>query len=135
MEEKITKEEIKKLQEKDLMFINIPGRMGDISCTLVINDNEKYVFYKIDNMYKYMDILCEIFPIWNNDVMNYEKGLNTSKYKFLDMGMGNYLCIDKEIYDKYITYLLELSQKNDLNYQPSINYKIWKKAINNMINN
>ena len=117
------------------MFINIPGRMGDISCTLVINDNEKYVFYKIDNMYKYMDILCEIFPIWNNDVMNYEKGLDTSKYKFLDMGMGNYLCIDKEIYDKYITYLLELSQKNDLNYQPSINYKIWKKAINNMINN
>ena len=139
METLITKEELKKLNEKDLMFITIPGRMGDIyGCTFVINKNGKYIFYRIENMYKYMDILCEVFPIWSNDLKNANIKFKSDKYEYLYMGMGNGLCIDKTIYDKYMHYLKELVRKkeeNELDYKPSINYTIWDEAIKNMINN
>ena len=143
MEILITKEELKKLNENDLMFITIPGRMGDIyGCTFVIIENNKYIFYRIDNMYKYFNILCEVFPILNNDLKKASKRFESNKYKYLYMGMGNGLCIDKNIYDKYIYYLMKYVKKSNLyngekefEYQPCINYEVWKTALKDMINN
>lgn len=58
------------------------------------------------------------------------------------MGMGNGLCINKEIYDKFIPYLIKNAKRSNLyhgeknlEYQPAINYEMWEKALNDMINN
>ena len=46
---KITKEEFYTLDEKDLMFITNPGRMGDEEgVTFVIKSNNNYTVYRID---------------------------------------------------------------------------------------
>lgn len=51
---KISKEEFKKLDEKNLMFITNPGRMGDEDgITFSIKEGNKYTLYRVNGwMYK-----------------------------------------------------------------------------------
>ncbi len=143
MKENITKEEVMKLNEEDLMFITIPGRMGDIyGSTLVIRKDNKYIFYRIDNLFKNLDIIDKVFPIWSKSLKDFKKKYESDRYNYIYMGMGNGLCINKEIYYKFIPYLIKNAHKSNLyhgeknlEYQSAINYEMWEKALNDMINN
>ena len=137
---KVTDEDIKKFNEDDLMFITNPGRMGDMyGSTFVMNDNGILKEYYVDNIFKCISIV-EVFPEWKNTVSNTNNESN--KYKYVYMGFGNGLCVDKRIYDKYYPYLLDEAKKDNLyekefgdNYNPCINYSHWEHALERMIEN
>ncbi len=149
-EKKINKEELLQIDEKDVMFITSPGRMGDVDgSTFVIKVNNKYVAYRVgtwgveykDNNYISFDDMLEHFPKWNNALKNCNKNKCNDKYIYVYMGFGNLLCVDKSIYDIYYPYLLEVVKKQDMysldengDYNPCLNFPSWIPALENMIN-
>lgn len=81
--------------------------------------------------------------MWIDTWNNYSKEGYSGKYNYIYMGFDNGLCIDKSIYDEFITYLIE-EVKNYESYNPSkdvlnqegrIYFNTWKKAYINFINN
>ncbi len=144
IKKKIRKEDFLKLNENDIYFITIPGRMGDEdSITFILKENNNYYIYKIDGLIypssnpkkdqiTLKDIIKQ-FPKWNNN--------DKEKYQFIYMGFGNGLCIDNRIYNTYKPYLdKEVSSylesqntqdKESLKYAAIFN--VWKDAVIKMI--
>lgn len=143
---KITKEELFKLNEKDIMFITNPGRMGDEDgSTFIIKKDNDYIMYRVGGwMYGkrtdefiFIDDLFTVFPLWkemwNNSM---DETFSSSKYEFIYMGFGNGLSVDKSIYDEYYKYLIDKVKKHKSynlkdgdNYNPSINISVWDEAF------
>lgn len=144
---KISKEDFKKINEKDVMFITNPGRMGDEDgTTFIIKKDNNYEIYRIDGwMYGNKEPIISLkdaikqFPEWYkawNEKENYK-----GKYTYLYMGYGNGLSIDNSIYNKYkpyldkevASYLKDKEDKESLKYAAILN--VWLKAFIDMINN
>ena len=144
--EKITKNELEKINEDDLLFITTPGRMGDVDgSTFVVKQGKDYKKYRVGGWY-YQDENTEItiqdmfkkFPKWKECWNNWTDPNAEGKYKYINMGFGNGLCVDRDIYDKFYPYLLEEVKKNDMydgrdDYNPCINYPSWGPALERMI--
>ena len=116
---KISREEFLKLDEKDIMFITIPGRMGDEDgTTFYLKKGNEFIKNRISGwMYPSNENIITLeetakqFPKWyetwnKSDDKNYK-----GKYKYLYMGFGNALCIDNSIYNEYEPYLNKLINK------------------------
>lgn len=149
--EKITKEDFMKLKEEDLMFITNPGRMGDEDgSTFIIKNGNSYKIYRVDGwMYSsnrdenFISIkdMFDLFPKWKEAWDNSMFESSNEKYKYIYMGFGNGLCVDKIIYDEFYLYLIEEVKKHENysldennNYPPNLNYSSWKKAFLRMAN-
>lgn len=89
------------------------------------------------NEYISLDDALNQFPKWQDAWKN--NGNN--KYKYIYMGFGNGLSIDKSIYNEYKQYLDKQVQeylkdkkdKDSLKYEAIFN--VWEEAFINMINN
>lgn len=151
----LKKEALNKIKEEDVLFITIPGRMGDEDeITLVIKQEDKYNIYRINGlMYSdgnmrekdnisLNDIIKQFpkwFETWQNSINKDYKG----KYTCLYMGFGNGLCIDNSIYDDFKPYLdkkvkaylesYHLEDRDSLKYGAIFN--VWDKALLEMISN
>ena len=146
---KISKNDFLLLNEKDVMFITNPGRMGDEdgSTFIVRNDNE-FTVYRINGwMYDTEDEIITIdetakqFPKWYSAWKNEES--YKEKYTYLYMGFGNGLCVDNSIYNEFEQYLNKLvdeyleshkDEKNE-NLKYSAIFNLWEAAVINMVNN
>ena len=149
---KISKEEFLKLNEEDIMFITNPGRMGDEDgTTFIVKHDNKLAIYRVDGwMYRKRGEQEEIslndalkqFPKWNKAWKNNNKKDITEKYKYLYMGFGNGLSIDKTIYKEFEPYLNDLVdnqlKKRSKNERESLKYatifNVWEEAFINMVN-
>lgn len=141
---KISKEDFKKLNEEDLMFITNPGRMGDEDgSTFIIKNNNEFKIYRVsgwmygsnkDNSITIQDMF-EKFPLWEECWNNWNDENYSGKYEYIYMGFGNGLCVDKRIYEEFYPYLLEEVKKHEMyegnedNYNPGLNYSSWKDAF------
>lgn len=151
---KISKEKFLKINEKEVMLITNPGRMGDEDgITFIVKQNNKYKAYRIEgwmypinlNKDEYISLedTKKQFPKWYETWKNSNDKNYHGKYKYLYMGFGNGLSIDNSIYNEYIPYLdkkvkeyLETKtkeEKESLKYAAI--YNVWKEAFLNMINN
>lgn len=148
---KISKSDFLKLDEKDLMFITNPGRMGDEDgTTFIIKKEKELISYRISG-WKYGSDEKE--PISLGDVMNqfpkwkeaWQKGLDNDykgKYRYIYMGFGNGLSVDNSIYEEYKTFLDEAVRKNLEKYSEEERKKmknatvfnVWDNAVVNMAN-
>lgn len=151
----ISRIEFLELNEKDVMFITNPGRMGDEDgSTFVIKKGNEYIIYRIDGwMYPRRDtnekelITLEDaekqFPKWLESWKHSNEKDYNGKYTYLYMGFGNGLSTDNCIYKEYEPYLNKLveeylanrteEEKETLKY--SAIYSVWKKALVEMIEN
>lgn len=141
---KISKDDFKKLNEEDLMFITNPGRMGDEDgSTFIIKNNNEFKIYRVsgwmygknrDNEITIQDMF-EKFPLWEECWHNWNEENYSGKYVYIYMGFGNGLCVDKRIYEEFYPYLLEevknhkMYEGNEVDYNPSLNYSAWKDAF------
>ena len=151
---KISKEKFLKINEKDVMLITNPGRMGDEDgTTFIIKQSNKYKAYRIDgwmypinfNKDEYISLedTKKQFPKWHETWKNSNDKNYHGKYKHLYMGFGNGLSIDNSIYNEYVPYLdkkvkeyLETKtneEKESLKYAAI--YNVWEEAFLNMIDN
>lgn len=142
---KITKETFKTLNENDLMFITNPGRMGDEDgSTFVLKKENTFIVYRVSGwMYGEItedlitfDDMTKQFPKWKERWDNWENKEYDGKYKYVYMGFGNGLSVDKNIYDDFYQYLLEeaktaklYNEEDGENYNPCINFGAWKNAL------
>ena len=149
-ENKITKEDFFKLDEKDLMFITSPGRMGDVDgSTFVIRKDDKYTMYHVGGWYNpkvdekdiTLDDMFKVFPEWRKTLIKQSENYS-GKYVFIPMGFGNGLCVDKSVYDEYHPYLLEQVKKHETyseedgkDYNICLNYPSWIPALEKMLYN
>ncbi len=148
---KITKEEFYKLDEKDLMFITNPGRMGDEDgVTFVIKSDNNYTIYRIDGwMYRkninqdYISLedVSKVFPKWRETWKNSNNENYHGKYTYLYMGFGNGLCVDNSIYNEFKPYLdreveeyLEREEDKEALKYAAI-YNTWEDAFISMMEN
>ena len=149
---KISKLELVKLNEDDLMFITNPGRMGDEDgLTFIIKSGNKLTIYRVDGwMYpkegEKVDILLDDiekqFPKWLDTWKHGAEKEYKGKYKYLYMGFGNGLSVDNSIYNEFEQYLDDLveeylkdssdEEKKSLKYAAM--YNVWKEAFINMAN-
>ena len=139
---KITIDEFLKLDENNLMLVTNPGRMGDEDGSyFIMKDNDKLVAYRIsgwmygqkENNSVSFDMMCSHFPKWKETWKNAAKEDYDGKYKFVYMGFGNGLCIDKRIYEEFNKFL-ELVVSKDPRYKseekiPAPYYNSWEKAL------
>lgn len=139
---KITIDEFLKLDENDLMLVTNPGRIGDEDGSyFIMKDNDKFVAYRIsgwmygqkENNSVSFDMMCSHFPKWKEAWKNYAKEDYDGKYKFVYMGFGNGLCIDKRVYEEFNKFL-ERVVSQDPRYKseekiPALYYNSWKKAL------
>ena len=148
---KIEREEFLKLDEKDLMFITNPGRMGDEDgTTFVIKNDKEFNIYRIDGwMYSTreeniisLEEVSKQFPEWYEGWEHFNDKDYQGKYKYLYMGFGNGLSVDNSIYSEYEPYLNYLIEKdlegNTEEEKESLKYstifKMWDKALIDMAN-
>ena len=149
---KISKEDFFKLKEDDLMFITNPGRMGDEDgTTFIIKKDSNYICYRISGwMYgskdkkdyiSYSEVL-EQFPKWKECLKHFyigdlEKDIS-DKYRYVYMGYGNGLCVDKNIFNAFYPYLVDERKKELLTIPEKdrkdiseyvLNYNSWKPAF------
>lgn len=101
---KISVEELRKLKEEDVLFITIPGHMGDeTGSTFIIKSGDGFVTYRVDWAIENPEISAEdmslVFPQWHK----YDR--KNSRYIRIDMGFRNILCVKKDIIDDYIPLL------------------------------
>ncbi len=145
---KISKSELVKLKESDLMFITNPGRMGDEDgLTFIIKNNNELTIYRVDGLiYQKEDILLEDikkqFPKWYDAWKHSNEKKYRGKYKYLYMGFGNGLSVDNSIYNEFKQYLDVLvdeylknssdEERESLKY--ALIFKAWKEAVINMAN-
>ena len=144
----ISKKDLFKLNEDDLMFITNPGRMGDdCGITFVIKKDDEYICYRIwlneskdDKDSISLDDAFEVFPKWKEkweeDSDNKRKD---TKYIYIYMGFGNGLCVDKRIYDEYEPFLLEEAEIlkikiNEVEDGHFLYFDVWDLALAKMIN-
>ena len=138
---KIVKEDFEKIDEKDVMFITNPGRMGDEDGSyFIVRINDVFYPYRVSG-WMYLDDNTEItlekyskkFPLWMDMWKNSSKKKN-EKYTYIYMGFGNGLSIDNSIYEEYNQYLLDEVNMRKANYgdtgdNPSFNYPAWEPAF------
>ncbi len=140
----ISKADLLKINEEDLVFITNPGRMGDEDgSTFIIRHDNEFTIYRVDGLLyplpgKKADIsLGDIekqFPKWL-DVWKHSKERDyEGKYKYLYMGFGNGLSIENSIYKIYEPYLNELvkKEKNEELKTAAI-FNLWLEAFLNMV--
>lgn len=130
------------------MFITNPGRMGDEDgLTFIILQDDKFKLYRLDgllynrnNNYNIsehitLDDALKQFPKWAKAWKNSDKEENIEKYKYLYMGFGNGLSIDKSVYNEFKSYLDEKVQEylEDKDDKESLKYaaiyNTWKQAF------
>lgn len=149
---KISKLEFVKLNEKDLMFITNPGRMGDEDVlTFIIKHGNELIIYRVDGwMYRKegekeeisLDDTINQFPKWLEAWKHGNEKEYNGKYKYLYMGFGNGLSVDNSIYNEFEPFLNNLvdkyledkkdEEKEGLKYAAI--YNVWEKAFINMVN-
>lgn len=136
----ITKEEFLKLNEDNLMFITNPGRMGDEDgITFVIKEENEFTMYRVSGwMYAerteesiLLKDAIKVFPKWDETWKNCNNENYQGKYKYIYMGFGNGLSVDKRIYDKFKPYLDKYLNADS---KPVDVYKNWQKALEDMLN-
>lgn len=150
---KIKREDFFKINEDDVMFITNPGRMGDEDgSTFIIMKDNKYKIYRLNGwMYRGKDFnenehislndALKQFPKWHEAWENGENENYKGKYKYLYMGFGNGLSVDRTIYNKFKPYLDEkveeyLKDKDDKeSMKYAAIYNVWEEAFLNMMNN
>ena len=145
----IIKKEFIKLNEKDVMFITNPGRMGDEDgSTFIIKQGNEYIVYRIDGWlygkkelskdeFISLDDVSKQFPKWREAWKNGDN----EKYKYLYMGFGNGLSIDNSVYNKFEPYLNKLVDKYLENYKDKKKeslkyaavYNCWEDAFMEMV--
>lgn len=148
----ITKSDFLKLNEKDLIFITNPGRMGDEDgSTFIIRKGNEFTIYRVDGfMYRKkgekedisLSDLLNQFPKWCKAWKESNKNEDTGKYKYLYMGFGNGLSVDNSIYNEFEPYLNKLvekylenksdEEKSSLKYAAI--YDSWENAFIDMVN-
>lgn len=148
-ENRISKKDFLKLNEDDVLFITNPGRMGDEDgSTFVIKKENEFICYRVDGwMYRSQDKnqeemismsdTAKQFPTWFETWKNWNNENYKGKYKYLYMGFGNGLSVDKSIYDEFKPYLEKEKEKyfesyseedrKDLQYAVIVN--VWDKAL------
>ena len=138
---KITKADFEKIDEKDVMFITNPGRMGDEDGSYFIVKN-KNVFntyrisgwmYSNDNTDITLEEFSKKFPLWR-DMWNKSVEKRNEKYTYIYMGFGNGLSVDNSIYEEFKPYLSDEVNKikeeyGDVGDNPSFNYPAWEPAF------
>ena len=147
---KISKDDILLLSEKDVMFITNPGRMGDEDgTTFIVKNGNEFTIYRVDgwmnpskNEVISMADIAKQFPKWYETWENVNNQDYKGKYRYLYMGFGNGLCIDNSIYNEYEPYLNKLieeylenkseEEKEGLMYAATFN--LWDDAFINMAN-
>ena len=147
----ISKTAFLNLNEKDVMFITIPGRMGDEDgATFIIKQDNKFIIYRMNgwmygtedkNPISINDVKNQ-FPKWYETWQNCKKENYQGKYKYIYMGYGNGLCIDNSIYEEYKPYLDESIKSYLEKYPEEERQKLknaavfneWKNAIVIMTN-
>ena len=147
---RISKSDFIKLNEKDLIFITNPGRMGDEDgTTFIIKQKNELTIYRVDGwMYPNrgdnttisLDDVSKQFPKWREAWKQGEENSSKEKYKYLYMGYGNGLSIDNSMYKEYESYLNELVEeylkKNNTEERETLKYiaryKSWEQAFINM---
>lgn len=144
----ISKEDFLKLNEDNVMFITNPGRMGDEDgSTFIIKEGSKYIIYRLNGWMYPSDLKDNItledtkkqFPKWYEAWENCNNENYQGKYKYIYMGYGNGLCVDKRIYDEYKPfldklvneYLSDKEDKESLKYAAI--YNVWMDAFNSMV--
>lgn len=136
----ITKEEFLKLNEDNLMFITNPGRMGDEDgITFVIKEENEFTMYRVSGwMYGerteesiLLKDAIKVFPKWDETWKNCNNENYNGKYKYIYMGFGNGLSVDKRIYDKFKPYL---NKYINIDSKPVDVYNNWQKALEDMLN-
>lgn len=150
---KIKREDFFKINEDDVMFITNPGRMGDDDgSTFIIMKDNKYKIYRLNGwMYRGKDFnenehislndALKQFPKWHEAWENGGNENYKGKYKYLYMGFGNGLSVDRTIYNKFKPYLDEkveeyLKDKEDKeSVKYAAIYNVWKEAFLNMMDN
>ncbi len=138
------KEELEKIDEKDIMFITNPGRMGDEDGSNFIVKNENaFTIYRVSGwMYPSandeitLEEFSKKFPIWMDMWKNKDKESN-EKYTYINMGFGNGLSVDNTIYEEYKPYLIDEVNKikedqGTSEDNPSFNFIAWKDAFTKM---
>ena len=142
---KISKKDFFKINEKDVMFITNPGRMGDEDgSTFIIKQDDNYKIYRLDEwMYRTnnfnesehvsLDDAFRQFPKWKEAWKKQSK----EKYTYLNMGFGNGLSVDNLIFDEYKKYLDKevrdfIKDNDDLKIAAIFN--VWENAFINMVN-
>ena len=147
-EKNISKKDFIKLKEKDVMFITNPGRMGDEDgSTFVIKKGKNYIIYRIDgllynkNKLKEDEIISledltkqfpKFFEAWKNG--------DNEKYKYVYMGFGNGLCVDKTLYNEFEPYfnnlvdeyLKDKKEEDKESLRFAARYIVWKEALTQM---
>ena len=147
---KITKKEFLKINENNLMFITNPGRMGDEDgSTFIIKDGNKFTIYRADGwMYQKPDEIevslkdaLKQFPRWQDAWDHAKEDDYKGKYKYLYMGFGNGLSIDNSIYNEFVPYLnnrtekyLERKSSGDKeSLQYAAIFDVWENAFMDMV--
>ena len=146
---KISKEDFKKLNEENIMFITNPGRMGDEDgTTFIVKDNNELTIYRVDgwmylskekrdeNFISFDDALKQ-FPKWKETWDHSEDKEYKGKYKHIYMGFGNGLSIDNSIYKEFEPYLKvekEEYLKGKSEYEKRVlenaaNFNVWGNAV------
>ena len=145
----IKKEDFLKIKEDDVLFITNPGRMGDEDgITFVLEKGNNYLVYRLDGFLYPNNKECitlkdaiKQFPRWYKSWQHINKDNYQEKYKYLYMGLGNGLYVDKKIYNDFKPYLEEKvkeylndydeDDKNSLQY--AVIFNVWKEALEKMI--
>ena len=137
----IKKEDFEKIDEKDVMFITNPGRMGDEDGSyFIVKIKDVFYLYRVSGwMYSTdkteitLKEFSEKFPLWQ-DMWDKSAEKKNEKYTHIYMGFGNGLSIDNSIYEKFKPYLLDEVSKIKKSYgdtgdNPSFNYPAWEPAF------
>lgn len=151
---KILKRDFLNIKEDNVMFITNPGRMGDEDgITFVVKNDNILQIYRVDGWYfgnknneEYISLSDALltFPKWEETWKKWADCNYNGKYKYLYMGFGNGLSIDKTIYDLYKPFLDDAikifmnenqfsdEEKTKLQYVSIFN--VWDIALINMAN-
>lgn len=100
----ISAKELKGLKEEDVLFITVPGRMGDeTGSTFIIKVEEGFVAYRVDWAIENPKISAQdvglVFPQW------YKYDKKNSRYIRISIGLGNWIYVKKDIIEDYIPLL------------------------------
>lgn len=142
---KISKNDFLKLDEKDILFITHPGRMGDEDgTTFIMKNGNDYIAYRVSGwMYgnrdnpefiSYQDTLKQ-FPVFKKELHDKD---DEGEYKQINMGFGNRLFVKMDIYPEYDKYLKEAiadyssKYEEDL-YDAGIIFNVWDEALVDML--
>jgi hypothetical protein len=144
--EKITKKKLYRLKEDNLMFITNPGRMGDEDgCTFIIQKGKivkRFVCYRVSGWMNNktpeitLDDMEKVFPKWIEAWNNSTNKEYDGKYKYIYMGFGNGLCVDKSLYDIFkleLEHQIRLKKElHEYSDEYSTIYNSWEEVVEKM---